>query len=229
MSWLWEQVDLYCERIDGHLWSEPLNFFSNFAFYIAAARIFYLRQNVSSPRYRRELSVLGGLALLIGTGSAFFHSWATRLSQIADVVPIALFIVTSLYFYIRSLKSEGIAIKRLLAMAALTLSLPVALAAAAGWGQYLANGVSYLGIAPTLLLFAGQERVRERKRRLSIAAGLFILAYIFRTLDQGICDIFPYGTHFLWHLFTTATAYMMASIQAATGLRVKPTDKVSPS
>ncbi len=224
MNWLWEQVDLYCERTDAQLWSEPLNFISNFAFYIAAARIYYLRRELHSPRHRRELAALGALAILVGSGSAFFHSWATRLSQIADVLPIALFIVTSLYFYIRGLGSEGIAIQKLMGMAALTLTLPVALSVAAGWGEYLAKGESYLGIAPTLLLFAGLERVRERQQRLYAAAGLFILAYIFRTLDQRICDIFPYGTHFLWHLFTTATAYMMASILAVSGRRAKPTD-----
>jgi hypothetical protein len=221
MNWLLEPLDLYCERIDTSLWAEPWNFASNLAFFLAAARIMHLRLTVKSPSHRHELKRLAFLAALIGAGSALFHSWATRLSQVADIVPIALFVCVSLYLYIRNLRIEGCALARPLTVAGLALTLPALMAFGLGWGHFLAKGESYLGIAPSLIALAAFEGLKERRMRLYGAAGLFILAYIFRTLDMPLCEVFPHGTHFLWHLLATTTAYMMASIQAVTGRRVR--------
>lgn len=218
-SVLWEPLDLYCERTDAGLMSEPLNFASNFAFYLAAARIVHLRRSLRSPLHRGELKILAWLAMLVGTGSAFFHSWATRLSQIADVVPIAIFVAASLFFYVRNLYREGVALRAPLMIAGLSLTLPVALAKLLGFADALAKGESYLGIAPTLIVFALYERIPERRSRLFLAAALFVCAFTFRTLDMYICDIFPSGSHFMWHVLTTLSAYLMASIQAVTGRR----------
>lgn len=212
-----EPLDLYCERTDAALLSEPLNCFSNFAFYLAAAGIFSLRKGLSSPMHRRELTILGILALIVGTGSALFHSFANRLSQVLDVAPIAVFVFVSFFFYVRNLKREKVPLQKPLGFGLGVLILPALFAYASGHPEYFAKGESYLGIAPALLVFAIYEKVPARKIRLCLASGLFLLALIFRTLDQRICDIFPYGTHFLWHLLTTTCAYLMASIQAVTG------------
>lgn len=220
-SALLEPLDLYCERTDASLMSEPFNFASNFAFYLAAARIIHIRQSLRSPLHRGELKILAWLAVLVGTGSAFFHSWATRLSQIADVVPIAIFVAVSLFFYVRNLHLEGVALRTPLVIAGFTLCAPVLLAKLMGLTDYLAKGDSYLGIAPTLVVFALYERMPERRSRLFLAAGLFLCAFTFRTLDVYICDIFPNGSHFMWHVLTTLSAYLMASIQAVTGRKLQ--------
>jgi hypothetical protein len=49
MNWQESVID-YCERLDGRLWSEPLNALSNGAFLIAAAAAFaLLRQRRPKP------------------------------------------------------------------------------------------------------------------------------------------------------------------------------------
>ena len=35
---------------------------------------------------------------------------------------------------------------------------------------------------------------------LLLGAALFALSLTFRTLDRPLCDAFPLGTHFVWHL-----------------------------
>lgn len=227
MSDLWayllEPVDFYCERTSAALMSEPLNFVSNFAFFIIAWRIHQLKRDMRTSRYVRELNVLAILAVLVGAGSALFHSWATRLSQAADVLPIALFVTAALTFYAQTLRDERRReeLRKIFALAILFLVLPVVLVKSLGFEEYFAKGEFYLGFTPTLLLLAYFEANSSRRFRLFLASGLFLSAYIFRTLDPYICAILPYGTHFLWHLFTTLSAYMMASIQAISG-RLSP-------
>ena len=218
---LLQPVDLYCERTDASLLSEPLNLASNLAFYLAAVRILHLRQSIQSPLHRRELKILAWLAAAVGTGSSLFHSWATRLSQMADIIPIVLFVGASLYFYILNLHREGVPLRKPLILAVLTLTVPVICAKISGLSDLLSKGDAYLGIAPTLIVFAIFERVPDRRARLFLAAGLFTFAFVFRTLDVYICYIFPNGSHFIWHLLTTLSAYLMASIQAATGRKVQ--------
>ncbi len=34
-------------------------------------------------------------------------------------------------------------------------------------------------------------------------------ALLFRSIDQQVCDAFPPGTHFLWHLFNGGMLYCL--------------------
>jgi hypothetical protein len=40
------------------------------------------------------------------------------------------------------------------------------------------------------------------------AAGTLVVAVALRTLDAAVCDAFPLGTHFLWHLLVAAVTYL---------------------
>lgn len=213
--WL-KHFDLYCERTDTTLFSEPINLFSNFAFYLAAFGMLYLSREATSPVLRRELRLLAWLAFTVGTGSALFHSFANRATQILDVVPIAIYVFVSLTFYLRNLWREGANVRTTLLFGAAALFLPVLISYASGLSAIMNSGDAYLGIGPALLTFAVLDKVPARRIRLGAASLLFFLALLFRTLDPSICDIFPYGTHFLWHLLTTICAYLMGSALAVT-------------
>jgi hypothetical protein len=43
---------------------------------------------------------------------------------------------------------------------------------------------------------------------LLIAAGLFAVSLFFRIIDNEICPIFTYGTHFLWHILNGVVVFL---------------------
>lgn len=88
-------VDLYCERVDPGLWSEPVNALTNVAFFLAAWATWNLaRRAEAAVSTGSWLSVV--LLVPIGIGSSVFHTFATTWARVFDVVPILLFQVSYL-------------------------------------------------------------------------------------------------------------------------------------
>src|SRR3546814_7159311 len=87
-------IDLYCERVGPGLWSEPLNLVTNLAFILAGVLLVVALRR-AGPAVRRDPAIIGlaVLVLVVGIGSGLFHSFATRWAALADVIPIALFIL----------------------------------------------------------------------------------------------------------------------------------------
>ena len=127
-----EHVFLYCERgSDTALLAEPANAASNLAFIFAALAGFWLLWRRPSERDAADSYLLAALILLIGLGSLAFHLFANRGSELADVVPIGLFMLV----YV------GIALNRFLAVPP-------------GWTMLIAAGFAALVYA-TLQLKCG--------------------------------------------------------------------------
>ena len=42
-----------------------------------------------------------------------------------------------------------------------------------------------------------------------IAAAIFIVSLALRIVDLDICDAFPLGTHFLWHVLNAVLLYLL--------------------
>ena len=104
LTFLLEPLDLYCERTDTTLFSEPLNFLTNMAFVVVAIRLFGLANHATEPGPTKRLQWLAIIALAVGLGSGWYHLLPNRLTQTADVVPIALFVALCVLFYFRTLK-----------------------------------------------------------------------------------------------------------------------------
>lgn len=97
---LFAPVDLYCERLSPAFWAEPVNALSNLGFIVAA----YCAWRLLKSRGMRTSSTAGILALMIaviGIGSFLFHTVAVRWALLADVIPISLYQVLFLAFYLR--------------------------------------------------------------------------------------------------------------------------------
>jgi hypothetical protein len=43
---------------------------------------------------------------------------------------------------------------------------------------------------------------------LLVAAGVYVGALFFRTIDNEVCGALPIGTHFLWHLLIGLVTYL---------------------
>ncbi|WP_141732658.1 hypothetical protein [Oligoflexus tunisiensis] len=202
---LFHQVDEYCERIDFQLLSEPLNLYSNLLFWVAAGLALYEIWR-SSVRRAGSLWCLLILLLLVGCGSALFHSYATQWAKICDVGFIGLFVVCFLWFWARSILHLALRYSVYFMLMffglsgllyAIFLRLPV-------------NGSQgYFGVALFLLALGVQQSWQlSKSQTLTRAACVFIASLVFRSLDEQLCSIWPYGTHFLWHSLNAVVCYL---------------------
>ncbi|HMA13581.1 MAG: hypothetical protein ACM35H_00245 [Bacteroidota bacterium] len=199
-------IDLYCERLGPGLWAEPLNAVTNLAF-IVAALLLVAALRRAEPAVRRDPAILALTALifLIGLGSGLFHTFATTWAVLADVIPIALFILLYMYLALRRMVALplwgcwlGVAVVLLL-----TVVMPL------GFGF----SVSTYGVALVAMLGVGGFLHFGRRHpagpRILVAAGLFALSLAFRTADLPLCVTLPMGTHFLWHILNAAVLYSL--------------------
>ncbi|MGZ9811084.1 ceramidase domain-containing protein [Pseudoroseicyclus sp. H15] len=192
MDWS-EQIDIYCERLGPGLWAEPLNAVTNLAFVLAALLLW--------PRSRGQgpAMLLCAILFVIGIGSFLFHTFATQWASLADTAPIGLFIIVYLYLVHRQF-----------------IGLPVwgALLATAGFAPYAAVMVPLLDALPffrisdfywtvPLLLFVYaiglRRRLPEVAAGMAVGAAILSLSITIRSVDMGLCSVWPLGTHFLWH------------------------------
>ncbi len=204
MSWL-EPVDQYCERLDASWFSEPLNAASNLAFLIAAWLLYRLYHTAPKPNPAFPLVIL---IAVVGVGSTLFHVFANKLTMLADVLPIAMFVFMYLWLVLRYLAGCS----RLQSAMCLAGFVILAIAAENIPTPYRLNGsVSYAPCLLSLLLLAAYLRHRNRNasRLLLVAAMIFAISLTFRSIDMVLCDAVPSGTHILWHLLNGIVLYLL--------------------
>lgn len=208
MDDLWRSVDLYCERTDPGFWAEPANALSNLAFLVAAAAI------VRSCRARgivpADAQALAALGALVGVGSFLFHTFATVWAGWLDGIFILAFIYVFLACFlarVAGLGWKGIAAGLAgywLVSRGITMSFP----AGALNGSY-----TYF---PALVAVAGLAAwARWQKypgtRRLALGAGVFAVSLVFRTVDLALCDVWPSGTHAVWHCLNAVVLWLVTT------------------
>lgn len=196
-------IDLYCERAAPGLADEPLNLISNLAFFLAALALWRMLRE--RPAMAPDGWLLLGLMVAIGIGSMLFHMFAAAWARRLDELPILLFQITFLWLYGRRMLAwprMGVAtmIAGYLAVILLSQSMPP-----------LLNGSLAYVPAFILLILLGAFHLFNADHEpylLLLAAVVFHVALIFRTLDLAVCEQFPVGTHFLWHLTNGVVLYL---------------------
>lgn len=207
-------IDLYCERAAGGLLAEPVNTLTSLAFVIAAWRASIdLRASGAAPAGSQ---LLVPLMAAIGGGSVLFHMFASPWARLFDVGPILLFQAVFLWLYARRV-ADLPASTSWIAAAAL-----VAAAIAGSRHPDVLNGSAlYL---PALVLLAGVALHDARRERrpgvLAAAAIIFSVSVAVRSIDLAVCDVFPVGTHFLWHLLNAVVLLLVVRGLVASGRAV---------
>jgi Ceramidase len=195
-------IDLYCERTMPGLWSEPLNAISNLSFLIAAWAILQLAQR--QQKTPAGIWILITLTISIGIGSFLFHTFATEWASLLDVIPILLFQLCFLWLYSRQV--IGLKYRYI---GTLLIGFIFASTFSSQFTIVLNGSLSYLP-AFLILLGFGLYHYQFKKHEnfvILVAAGIFLLALIFRSLDQLICPYSSIGTHFIWHICNGALLY----------------------
>lgn len=201
-------IDAYCERVGPGFWAEPLNAVTNAAFVVAAFVMWHRLRGTELPLARLMVAVLA----VIGAGSFLFHTFATPWAALADVLPIAAFIL----LYLLAVNLRFLAMPPWLAALAALLFLPLAAVAAR-----LIAPLPFLGISapywPVVLLIAAYALLLRRRapataRGLGIGAVILTLSLTFRSLDGPLCAAVPIGTHFLWHVLNAVMLGWMIEV-----------------
>lgn len=188
----WHQpIDAYCERLDPSFWAEPVNALTNLGFMAVALALWPLMAGLGRAR------ALCAILFAIGAGSFLFHTFATPLTALLDVAPIAAFILLYLFAVHRDLLGHG----RGRAWLAVALFLPyAALVVLALRNAPFFGTSSFYWTVPILLLIYGAVLRGPLARDFAIGALLLAASISARSLDGALCDLVPFGTHFLWHL-----------------------------
>lgn len=217
MAWT-DPVDIYCERLSPGLWAEPFNALSNLGFILAGLWLLQRATRRGEPAAVRALSVL---IVLIGVGSAAFHTFATHWAELLDVAFIGLFIYWFVACYARYRWGAPwwLALLCMGAFHCLGWLLTSRFAPSAFNGS-----VAYLPALTGLLVFglltAWKDRL-HRAHHFFAAALVFALSLSLRTLDQEWCTRWPYGTHWAWHLLNALTLSLATlGISHSPGLRL---------
>ena len=209
MDWT-AQVDGYCERVDFTFWAEPINAVTNAAFIIAAVLV--------APRAVGIGRLLTLLLFLIGVGSFLFHTFATRWAGMADTLPILLFILVYLFAVHRDL----IGLRWYWALLATVGFFPFAAVVVPLLMQvpFFEVSAPYWTV-PILLIVYGAIMGGATRRGFWIGAGILALSLTFRSVDETLCDAFPFGTHFLWHILNAVMLAWMIDVHARLSLATR--------
>ncbi len=199
-----DYIDNYCERLEPGLWAEPLNAVTNAAFLIAAFVAFLLARRENALNI--QAIILIALIAVIGLGSTLFHTFATKLTLLSDVLPILFFQIAFIWFYSLNVMKLG-AVKS----AGLFGVFMVLTVAAENAPAHILNGS--LGYAPAILFLFGfgiwHWRVQMRERYvLLLASVVFMMSLTFRSVDMALCAALPMGTHFMWHVLNGCVLYL---------------------
>ncbi len=211
-----EPMDRYCERTGPEFWSEPLNALSNLSFVVAGLLI------LSFAKKDRPLRTFGLLVVLVGFGSATYHTIATKWAMFADVIPIGICLVWYLWAYLRS--AAGFSAGRTWSCLVVFGVVSGGLAAYTA-PDWVNETHQYLGALAALLLLAwyrAEARVPFLFATLTFAASMTL-----RTLDPLVCEGWPLGTHFLWHTLNGVAFYFAARAYVVSALWTAATPRGS--
>ena len=200
-------ADLYCERLGAEFWAEPLNALSNIIFIFAS--LWAWRTATKLGRLDGTIISLCILSAGIGIGSFLFHTYANLWSSFADVIPIWSFV--ALYVVISVIKITGKSPLRVggIALGIMAIIIGIVWIISSGSATQVEASTDPLNgsaqYAPALIAlwffaFITYRRNYSIKPWIISAALVFTLSLVARTLDLHLCNTFPIGTHFMWHI-----------------------------
>ncbi len=207
-----EFIDAYCERLEPGLWAEPTNVLTNLAFVLAGIlllRLLVVNQSIKE-RPTWDLWLLAVCVFLIGIGSALWHLYAAPWAELADLLPITVLInVFLLSVLVRVIRLQVWQV----------VGLFLAFHIFSWWvitpfpEDFLNGSIFYVPAwmalwAIVIYLYKSHHRLTSR---FLIATLVFSLSVALRSIDLEVCDYFPVGTHFLWHLLNAVVLYLLVS------------------
>lgn len=203
-------MDVYCERVEAGFWDEPLNAASNLAFLVAAVAVWFLAR-----RTRRAIQPLAVLLAFVGVAGLVFHttaaSWAAEVDTGSTTVFLTYYVVLFTHlFLVVPWRMAWLAGPAFLLFTALVS----AVVGYGGPGIFLSSLLT-LAVLGYALARSPYHELREHTRPFLLAAGIFTVALVLRTVDTPLCGSLPVGTHFLWHLLNALALFLICRAAVA--------------
>ena len=194
-------------QITDNLIVEPWNAFSSLA--IAAPAIYFLWKIRKKPSQYGFLLAAIPFLFINGLGSTLFHGLRTsRFFLLMDFMPaLILTLMITVYFWAKVLPKWWMGFIAVTPVFLLRFGVIDFIPGQGGINtSYIISGIAFL--LPVLLIL----RKHQFRKVVNIlaAAACFILAIYFRQIDKDFTHIIPFGTHFLWHIFTGIGAFLLA-------------------
>ena len=186
----------------------------------------YRRTRATSTGNDIDLILLIILLFCIAIGSTLWHTLAQPWAELADSIPILLFIsVYMVSFLARLLQYRYLTIFFIFTLFQLVNNSVIFLVP-----RDLLNGsLFYVPTWLSLCVFTVILLQRQYPGRGSfvIATLLFSAAIVFRSIDILACSAFPVGTHFIWHLLVALVLYkvLIPVIQQSVMSKQAPTQE----
>lgn len=198
-----------CERHALGFMAEPLNVVSNLGFIYVAIAIyrFYHKHEDVMGRWIWDIHALTFLTFIIGFNSIIFHAYPNATTELMDTIPIVMFIMiyfTSVLFRIgrTNVFQAGICLVAFVGFShMLVAQFPRALNDSIG---YLSSMIALIIIAVYLHL-----KARPSSTHFMLASIVGVTSLFCRAIDREICDMFPFGTHFIWHCLNATLLYIL--------------------
>ena len=194
-------------HITDNLIVEPWNAISSLA--IAAPAVYFLWKIRKEPLKYGFLLWCIPILFLNGIGSTLFHGLRTsRFFLYMDFLPAALLTLSiTAYFWAKVMPKWWMAVFALGPVFFLRFAVFEYFSGAFAINlSYTIGGTAFL--VPIVLILRKYDYAKTIN--IIVAIVCFILAIYFRGADKDFTHIIPFGTHFLWHIFTGIGAYLLA-------------------
>lgn len=196
----------YCETpaaITGIFPVEPANAISSGI--IVVFGLFALASVIRRTPNVISFYVLCVLLITNGLGSILWHGLRTRWALTLDVLPALVFVVAAIVLWARYVAPwrEGL----LVTAGAVAFALVVRFADLPVRGGWTMMAPFIITIAIWLIV---RSYAVSKQAALTGALALTsaVAALTFRSIDASMCEAVPMGTHFLWHVFLSAAAFL---------------------
>lgn len=201
----------FCERTAPGLWAEPVNVLTSLAF--VAGGLWLMKEVLRTPTGtvvggRWSLMLLATLYALIGLGSTALHVTASAWGAALDMLAIRCFLLWFVACFLRWMLGWS--------WPAALLGMPAFYLLAEAWlrsahPQALFGLHAYLPVLWTLLACAVVlwRRADPAWRPFALAATGHGLSLAMHRFDMALCDTWPLGTHFAWHVVNAALIFVL--------------------
>jgi len=198
----------YCERLSTAFWAEPVNALSNIFFLIAAYLAYKILRRLTLDTTIPAWILIINLSI-IGIGSFMWHTFATPWAELADVIPITIFLHLYLLFFSRYVIGYNYLYSALFVGVFFVFNILFGKLVNPG----LLNGsVMYAPALIFLFIMAIFIRNKPSIKPFLIAIGVFLVSITFRSIDFIVCDFISIGTHSMWHFLNAVLLFMLVKI-----------------
>jgi hypothetical protein len=196
---LFKSLDIYCERVDASFWSEPVNALTNIFIFLAGFFGYKVIFKLGQSSGRKQGLIAASMAMVTGCGSFLFHTFANVLTMWLDVIPIILFQIFSINFYLQYIFKRKLLFRVFFLVVFVGLSLYLQ---TEKFNIYFNGSMLYFPSIVTLIIFGFlclKQKIYVVGKYTLVGVSVFIISISARSMDMRVCDTFPLGTHFIWH------------------------------